>query len=302
MSHEGRAVLILGCGYAGTVLAQRLAFRGEPIYGTTRTPDRTSVIRTRGAEPLLVDAFEDLSPLTRCAARARAVVSLIPPRQEADGTWADPTARVLERFRTEKVDAFVYVSSTSVYGDHAGAVVTETTIPEPDSPRGSQRLAVERQVLNSGLPAMVVRPAGIYGPGRSPLHRIATGSYKVIGDGAAYTNRIHVRDLAQIIHAAIDRGEPGRTYLASDLLPSTRQEVVDHVAEAYGLPRPPRMPVDEARIRLTKDGFGMLTGSKRLDPAWTLKSLGVKLRFPDYVSGLAAIWRQEEPAIRALVA
>ena len=58
MSHEGRAVLILGCGYAGTVLAQRLAFRGEPIYGTTRTPDRTSVIRTRGAEPLLVDAFE----------------------------------------------------------------------------------------------------------------------------------------------------------------------------------------------------------------------------------------------------
>lgn len=293
------AVLLLGCGYAGSMLAQHLAFAGRPVYGTTRSEEQASVIRTRGAEPVLLDAT-DLSPLDRFKGNIDAVVDLIPPDVARDGTWQDPTAALLERLSSWGLRSFVYVSSTSVYGDHRGAVVDETTPCHPDGPRGVARLAIERQVLASELPASVVRVAGIYGPGRSQLHRMAARRYRLVAGGAAYTNRVHVLDLARLLEAAIDRGRPGSTYLASDLAPATQREVADHIARSYDMPAPPDLPIAEARVRMSKSVLAMITGSKRLDPSWTLAQLGVTLRWPDYASGLAELWRHEAPALRAV--
>jgi nucleoside-diphosphate-sugar epimerase len=293
------AVLILGCGYTGAVLAQRLAFAGLPVIGTTRSEAQASVIRTRGAEPVLLDVA-DLTPLARLRGRVRAVVHSIPPEVDpASGAVTDVTAALLEHFAGESLERFIYISSTSVYGDCDGAVVAEDTPCHPDSPRGAARLAIEDQVLASGLPAVVVRPAGIYGPGRSQLHRMARGQYKLVGDGSAITNRVHVRDLAAILAAAIDRGEAGAVYLATDTHPATQAEVAEHIVATYGLPQPPTMPLAEARVRLSRDVLKMITGSKRLDPSWTLAQLGVRLRFPDYQQGLAAIWGQEQAQLRA---
>ena len=295
-----RHVLIVGCGYTGAVLAQRLCFGGQPVVGTTRSETQASVIRTRGAAALLLDA-SDLSPLARYRGRLKAVVHSIPPTMARDGSYADVTQPLLEMMADEPgLEAFVYISSTSVYGDQGGAVVTETTPCAPDSPRGEARLAIERQVLSSGLPAMVVRPAGIYGPGRSQLHRIAGRRYRLVGEGQALTNRIHVRDLATLLAAAIEVGEPGKTYLASDEEPATQQAVVDHIRASYPLPEPSRMPLAEARIRMSKDVLKMVTGSKRLDASWTLEALGVRLRYPNYRKGLAAVWQQDSAALRAL--
>ncbi len=293
-----QSILVLGCGFTGLVLAQRLAFKGRPVFGTTRSEAQANVIRTRGAEPVLWDA-SDLGPLDKLRGRVGAVVSLVPPTMTADG-FDDPHARLLELFADQPLAAFVYVSSTSVWGDHGGAVVTEATPADPDSPRGEARLAIERQILASGLPAMVVRPSGIYGPGRSQLHRIARGDYKLVGDGQAISNRVHVRDLVAILEAAIERGTPGSVYLATDQRPASQREVVDHIVSTYGLPAPPAMSLDEARVRLSKDAFRMITGSKRLDPTATLDALRVRLRYPDYQSGLAAIWQQEAAELRGL--
>ncbi|MGM0574800.1 MAG: SDR family oxidoreductase [Myxococcota bacterium] len=297
MAREG--ILILGCGYTGAVLASKLGFEGRPVFGTTRSEARTSVIRSRGAEAILMEA-DDLSPIDRLEGRIHAVVTMIPPTMERGGGWTDPTARILEHVAGWGLDAFVYVSSTSVYGDRGGDVVTEDTPCTPDSPRGEARLAVERQVLSSGLPARVVRPAGIYGPGRSQLHRIAEGRYKLIGEGDAYTNRIHVGDLAAILEGAIDRGEDGAVYLGSDEEPATQREVVEWAVESFGLPEPPRMSMDEARVRLSKDVLAMITGSKRIDGGRTRERLGVRLRYPDFRAGLSDIWRREGPEIRKL--
>lgn len=294
-----QAVLILGCGYSGAVLAQRLAFAGLPVVGTTRSEAQASVIRTRGAEPVLLDT-DDLTPLARLRGRVRAVVHSIPPDIDpTSGAVNDATAALLEHFADEPLERFVYISSTSVYGDSGGAVVTEQTPCAPDSPRGEARLAIEQQVLGSGLPAVVVRPSGIYGPGRSQLHRMARGQYRLLGDGSAITNRVHVRDLAAILAAAIDRGTSGAIYLATDTHPATQADVAAHIVATYGLPQPPTLPLAEARVRLSRDVFKMITGSKRLDPSWTLAQLGVRLRFPDYERGLAAIWSQEQAQLRA---
>ena len=113
------AILILGCGYAGCELAQRVGFQGRAVFGTTRSDQRSMVIRSRGAEPLIMDT-SDLSSLARLRGRVDAVVDLIPPTVQRDGSWEDPTLRIMDHISGWGLRAFVYVSSTSVYGDHDG--------------------------------------------------------------------------------------------------------------------------------------------------------------------------------------
>lgn len=290
MIDRGRAVLILGCGFTGTELAQRLAFSGRPVFGTTRSPARVSIIRTRGAQPIVFDG-RDTTPLKQIRGRVGAVVDCIPPRSGDNDD--DPTERLVEFFADEPIARFVYVSSTSVYGDKGGQRVTETTACTPDSPRGRRRLAAEERLLASRLPAVVVRAAGIYGPGRSFLHRLASGRTRLITDAEAYLNRIHVADLAALLEAAIDRGENGAIYLAADGTPATQRELVRFAVDSLGLPEPPHISSAEARIRYGQDGWRLLTSSKRLEPRWTLEQLGVALRYPDYRAGFADIRRQE---------
>lgn len=293
--------LIVGCGFTGRVLAQRLAFAGRAVYGTSRTTEGAGVIRTRGAGAVVMSA-PDFTPLDPIKGRVRALITMMPPSMTGDGGYTDHTAALLDHVRSWDLDAVVYVSSTSVYGDRGGESVTEDTPCEPDSPRGRARLAIEQQVLASGLPTMVVRPAGIYGRFRSQLDRLAQGRTRLVGGGQAYTNRIHVEDLAAIIEAACDRGTPGAVYLGTDARPSTQVEVAEHIVQTYGLPEPAHLSLVEARVRLSKDVLAMITGSKRLDGSRTLADLGVTLKYPDYEAGLAEIWRFDEPRIRKAAA
>lgn len=314
---EDLGVLVLGCGYAGTMLAQQLAFSGRPVYGTTRSRVHAEVIRSRGAEPIVLDALDAIgpSPILRLRGRVGAAVVCIPPGElpsaaagiaasqaEAEAVDAS-TARIVSALRElPDLESVLYMSATSVWGDRGGERVDESTPVAPDSPRGEARVRAERAFLESGLPAQVIRPAGIYGPGRSQLHRLAAGEYRLVGDGGALTNRIHVLDLATLCAAALERGEPGSIWLASDLRPAPQREVALHVAVRYGLPAPPALSLAEARVRMSRDAFSMVTGSKRLDPSRTLERLGVTLRFPDYEAGLAAIWAQEAPDLLRIAA
>lgn len=296
-------VLILGCGFTGTVLAQRLAFRGIPVVGTTRSEARASVIRTRGAQPVLFDGSEaSWEVLAGWRGRVRGLVHMVPPTMGEAGAYDDLTATLLERVAGWGLEALVYVSSTSVYGDRGGDVVTEATPCAPDSPRGRARRELEERVLAGPVPAMVVRPSGIYGPGRSQLHRMAARRYRLIGEGEAVTNRIHVADLAAIIDGALTRGTPGAVYLGSDASPVTQREVAEYVTATYGLPAAPRMSPAEARVRLTKDVLAMMTSSKHLDASATLSALDVRLRYPSYREGLADVWLRERAAIEAIAA
>jgi nucleoside-diphosphate-sugar epimerase len=297
---QGRGVLILGCGFTGSYLAQRLAFRGVPVFGTTRSDERALVIASRGAEPIKMDG-SDPSPIRRLRGRIYGVVHSLPPQMERDGSYEDATGAILEQLGDWELESLVYLSSTSVYGDRAGEKVDERTECHPDSPRGEARLAIEGQILAADLPSMVVRPAGIYGPGRSMLHRAARGQHRLVAGGLAITNRIHVDDLAQIIDHALDRGTPGSVYLGSDASPSSQLEVSEYL-KGLGLPHPGELSLEEARVRLGKNVLAMMLGSKRLDSSWTRDALDVTLRYPDFRSGLEAIWSREAPEIRELFA
>jgi len=291
-----KATLILGCGYFGKMLAQKLAFSGRFVVGTVRRDVEIGVVRTRGAEPVLFDG-QDWSGLERYRGRISAVVQSIPPA--AEGVAAAESA-LLERLHAFGAERALYISSTSVYGDHGGSTVTEASSCTPDSPKGRARLEAEAAWLGGPIPASVLRPSGIYGPGRSLLHRLAARSYRLIGGGEALTNRIHVADLVSLAVAALAHPSEGQIWLGTDGHPASQGEVVAWAESELGLPAPPNIGLDEARVRLSKDHLAMAVQSKRLDPTHTLGQLGVTLRYPSYREGLRDIWGRERAHLEAL--
>lgn len=297
MSPAGKLTLIVGCGFTGLELAQRLTFKGLPVAGTTRSIQNATVIRSRGASVIVMDAA-DPSPLKDVLGRLHAVVYMVPPQEGDGGSTIDHTSKMLELARDSGVERFIYVSSTSVYGDHGGGVVDEHSPCQPDSPRGTIRRAIELEVLGSGLPAVVVRPAGIYGPGRSMLHRLATGRYRLVDGGHAVTNRIHVADLATLLERCLTKSEPGSIYLGCDAQPTTQRELVSMLTREFGTPAPQEMSLEEAEIRMSPDVLKMVTGSKRLDSSWTRAALGFELKYPDFLAGCRQIWMQEGAELR----
>lgn len=283
-------VLILGCGFLGQVLAQKLAFAGVPVIGTARAEPQLGIIRTRGATALRLDG--DPSVIDRLPLPIARVLMAIPPEANLDEALA---ARIAAwGLAPGKV---VYVSSTSVYGDHGGAVVVEATPVAPATDKARMRVLAEDRWRAIG--ASVIRPAGIYGPGRSLLHRIAAGRHRLIDGGLAITNRIHVADLATLCEAAWNK--PQATLLGADTTPATQREVAEWCARELGLPMAASISSAEARVRMDKDTFQMFAQSKRLDPSWTLQTLAVKLRYPSWREGFRDLWAREKVALTALV-
>jgi len=286
------AVLILGCGFLGQTLAQKLAFRGVPVVGSARGEPQLGIIRTRGATPLKLEGDPDqaMRALERLPLRIGRVLMAIPPEAGLDAALAGKVAAW-----GLAPGSVLYVSSTSVWGDQGGADVFETTPVRPETDKARQRLAAE--AIWNAIGASVIRPAGIYGPGRSLLHRLAARKYRLIEGGAAITNRIHVADLARLCEAAWSR--PQGVWMGSDLTPVPQAEVADWCVRELGLPAPESISLAEARVRMDRETFSMFSQSKRLRPEATLAALGVTLRFSSYSEGFRDIWTREKAALGA---
>ena len=128
-----------------------------------------------------------------------------------------------------------YLSTTGVYGDHGGGWVDEDAALDPINERSRWRVAAERAWLATGLPVMVFRLAGIYGPGRSALDRVREGrAQRVVKPGQVFS-RIHVDDIAAVLRAAMARGVAGRAYNVADDEPAPPQDVIAYAAELLGM-------------------------------------------------------------------
>jgi nucleoside-diphosphate-sugar epimerase len=137
------------------------------------------------------------------------------------------------------VRLFVFISSTAVYGQRDGEWVDEDSATEPTGFNGRLVLEGERLTLGSGLPAAVVRLAGIYGPGRTRLlDDVRGGRAQCRGDGPVYTNRIHRDDCAGALQHVLGLPEPDAVWLAVDDEPAARCDVLRWLASRLGAPAP----------------------------------------------------------------
>ncbi len=285
--------LIVGCGYAGLRLGRRLAELGLEPVGTTRNPERAPVLEGAGIRPLVGD-LGDRDTLLRIDRLGPGVVYYFVPPVTGG---SDPLPRVLQATARAPLEAFIYASSTSVYGDRDGGWVDETTVPRPEGKGPEARLAAERTVFGAGwehqTPTRICRITGIYGPGRTLKRVLADGEYVIIRDRDSWVNRIHVDDLVSGMIAAWRRGGDSRVYNLGDGEPHRASEFAALAADLHGLPRPALIEETEARARFGEDRLRRKLGSKRVRCRRLTDELEVELRYPSYRVGLPAAIEEE---------
>lgn len=273
-----KTLLSLGHGYSAQALAHLLIPQGWQVIGTTRNAARAEAFRACGVEPLLLPG-----PLAPALARATHVMTSVAPDGAGDPILRDHSAE-LAAARPEWVG---YLSTTAVYGDHQGGWVDEETPLTPSTERGAARVRAEADWAALGLPLHIFRLAGIYGPGRGPFEKVRDGTARRIIKPGQVFSRIHVEDIAQVVAASMARPRPGAVYNVCDDDPAPPEDVIGHAAELLHLPVPPAIPYDQAEMTPMARSF--YAESKRVRNDRIKDELGVRLRYPTYREGLAAL-------------
>lgn len=177
-----------------------------------------------------------------------------------------------------------YASTTGVYGDCGGAFIDETQPVNPANARAKRRVAAERHLRRANVrgttAASIVRIPGIYARERLPLARIEQRKSALIEPDDVYTNHIHADDLAAIMLRVAVHGRIGRVVHASDDTVLKMGDYFDRVADAFGLPRVPRLARDAAERSLDPATLSFMRESRRLSNARIKRELGIALRYP----------------------
>ena len=285
-----KTLLSLGHGYSASALAERLLPLGWRVLGTTRRPERAEALAATGVTPVIWGE----AAVTEALMQASHVLASAAP----DDTVGDPALALLAPALTARAPQLTwvgYLSTTGVYGDHAGGWVDETTPLAPSTARGQARVAAEAawQAI-PGLPLHIFRLAGIYGPGRGPFEKVRNGTARRIIKPGQVFSRIHVDDIAQALQASIGRPDPGAVYNLCDDDPAPPQDVLAFAAELLGLPVPPAVDFDQAEMSPMARSF--YAESKRVRNDKMKTDLGLTLIHPDYRSGLRAMLTEEVTA------
>lgn len=231
--------LIAGCGYVGTALGTRLAGEGGQVWGLRRRAEGLP----DGITPIEAD-LGDPRTLEHLPEGIDRVVYAASPGARDEESYRNAYVRGLENLlarlgaRGERLSRLVLLSSTSVYAQQEGEWVDEGSPTEPTHPSGRTLLEAEQLARSSGHPAVVLRLAGIYGPGRTRLlERVRRGEARMPPQ-PRWTNRIHRDDCAGAIAHLLALEAPDDLYLGVDHEPADFGEVVRWLAAELGAPTP----------------------------------------------------------------
>lgn len=276
-----KRLLIIGCGDIArrTIPLLRNHYR---IFALIRDMRQSAGLRALGVMPVAGD-LDSRTQLSRIAGMADVILHLAPPPNT--GARDLRTRHLLAALsRGAMPGRFVYISTSGVYGDCAGAHVDETHRLNPQTPRAQRRVDAERQIRNwagrNGVNANILRVPGIYARDRLPLERLRSGMPAIVEGEDGYTNHIHADDLAHIIVAALHRGLPNRVYHASGDGEMKMGDYFDAVADASCLPRPARISRAEALRVLPASLLSFVNESRRLHNSRIRRELRVKLEYP----------------------
>ena len=294
-------LFIFGPGYTAQQFIRAHAARFARIGGTLRSDGNAQALRASGLHPCRFDGKRHDPAMLDEIARADALLVSIPPTNGSDPVLKSFAQAIASAPRLRWVG---YLSTVGVYGEANGAWVDEATPPNPIGERSRHRLAAEAQWLELGQGApfavQVFRLAGIYGPGRNALLRVADGTARRIIKPGQVFNRIHVGDIAQVLMASIERPNRNAIYNVADDEPGPPQDVIAYAAHLLDLEPPPEVPFAQAGLGPMARSF--YEDNKRVRNTRIKDELGVTLRFPTYREGLKALHAsgEGEPPCRSV--
>jgi nucleoside-diphosphate-sugar epimerase len=277
-------LLILGCGDVGMRLLPLVRDRFR-VFAVTSQPSRCAELRAAGAIPLIAD-LDSPATLARLGRIAPLVVHLAPPQSTG---VTDRRTRNLSAILPEHT-RLVYISTTGVYGDCAGAMIDETRTVQPQNVRAKRRVDAEQVLRGWGRRRHgrlgIFRVPGIYAADRLPLERLQKGTPALSAQDDVYTNHIHADDLARIIALALFRVQGGRVFNTVDDSDMKMAAYFDAVADAFKLARPPRLPRTELQKVVSPMLLSFMSESRRIGNRRLKTELGIQLLHPTVAQAL----------------
>jgi len=239
-----KACLVTGCaGFIGSHLCERLVRDGHDVVGIDcftdyySRPVKESNLAWLCSQPTfqLVEANlleADLPALVN----GKSWVFHQAAQAGVRASWGDDfqiytdnnilaTQKLLEAARDcRALEALVYASSSSIYGDAESYPTHELMRPQPISPYGVSKLAAEHLCClyhrNFGVPAVSLRYFTVYGPRQRPdmaFNRFITAILDgapshIYGDGEQTRDFTFISDAIAANLLAAERGTPGEVY------------------------------------------------------------------------------------------
>ena len=277
-------ILIAGCGGIGAATGRLLTVDGHEVVGLKRHPPT-------GVDPLKyikadLTCPDDLEGLDTCF---DLVIYILTPDDRSERSYRYAfdfgVNNLLKVFSRNKGTRFLFVSSTSVYGQVNGEWVDEESVTEPEKITGQIILQAEKHFLSHGNENCIVRFSGIYGHSRSHLLDTVAKGGKAQYKPPYYTNRIYRGDCVSVLRFMANKMLAGialaPVYLASDDDPAPKWDVYNYLAGKLGIERPEKETLPHGCNQNKR------CSNKRL------KKLGYKFIYKSYRDGYGFIKRLE---------
>lgn len=274
-------IVIFGLGYVAEAVSKDLVNLGHNVYITSRNASFCKLDALKGYFTIGFDSPE----LPNIIESAHVVLSTVPPYKGVDPVLESYATRYIHSGDFEWVG---YLSSTSVYGDHQGKWVDETSHCMPNYTNAEVILLAEKKWLDAylkyGVPVHIMRLSGIYGPGRNCLEQIKKGKDFTIVKKGHYFSRIHVSDICQSIIASIKFPTPGEIYNIADSEPASIDVVHQYAASILKLPELRTINFEDAVISEGMRNFFL--SNKRVSNCKISEILNIDWMYPNYRIGL----------------
>ena len=284
-------LLIFGFGYTAHFLAKKAREINVKVTATTRNNDTLGYNSQFDCE---IIHFSEKSIAQALATTTHIIIST-PPIPELGDPVLINFSNLLRKY-IKNIKWIGYLSSTSVYGDHQGNWVNESSQLMALGGQGQLRLFAENQWVSFAeqyhVPLNIFRLAGIYGPQRNVLLRLIAGKDDTIVKKGQFFSRIHVEDIVLVIITAMQHLKPNVSiYNVADDEP-TLSHVVDEYA-AKLLQRPPLKKIDYIMADLSPMAKEFYSQNKRVSNAKLKKVFNIQLKYPTYKEGLDQLLQDE---------
>jgi nucleoside-diphosphate-sugar epimerase len=281
-------LLCLGMGYSASALGRIVWGEGWRVGGACRDEASRDSLLAQGYEAAVFDGEAPGAEFDELLSGATHLLASAPPGDDGDPFLSNGADQIAHLKTLQWVG---YLSTTGVYGDRNGGWVDETSPLQPTGDRGRRRVAAEAAWLDlwrdHGVPVHVFRLAGIYGPGRNQIAAVRAGTAKRIDKPGQVFSRIHVDDIAGVLHASIQRLNPGAIYNVCDDEAAPPSDVTAYIAAQTGVAPPPLTAFEDAE--LSAMGRSFYRDNKRVSNQRIKEELGVELKWPNYRVGLKAL-------------
>ena len=293
-------VFIFGCGYLGIRLADTLIATGHEVGALTKNETFADVLRARGITEVIVDRLEshtwhslvgnDYTKIINCVSSAGNGLS------GYESSYYEGQASIIQWAKSHSIETFVYTSSTSVYPENSGGLVSEDSLKEDSVHSDTAQVLIRSENLIESNQShfddyFILRLSGIYGPKRHYLLNQIQSSSAIAGSGDYFMNMIHIDDIVTAIIGLINvkADIPSGIYNLSDDMPTQKKVVVEWLANELGIAVP---TFDKYSVTQRNVSRKTRTKNRRIANTKIKQVMGLVLKYPTYKEGYTHIISQ----------